>query len=62
MKTLETAHESLKTLQGILKFGDVGTVAGDVETLTRFMVDALNDGREEDIATLARLAAALRSK
>lgn len=57
---LASARDTVKALDGILRFGDVGVVARDVEKIARFMVDALNDAREEDIATLARLADALR--
>lgn len=60
MKTLNTARDAVKELSGLVTFGDLGPVAGDVETIVRWLSAKLNDAHAtEDVARLARIVGAL---
>lgn len=60
-RSLATAHAAVTSLATILKMADVGPVAGDVETVVKFLTDAINSDGAEDVARLAKIADALRA-
>lgn len=54
-----TALHAIERLTLRIQFEDIGPVLGDIEKLVRWIDAAIEDGRELDVATLARIAKAL---
>lgn len=60
MRENTPAMKKVKELEGLLKFGNVGIVEKDIEVIVAFITRELNNAGEENIATLALLAKALK--
>jgi len=59
--SLSTALAAIAELGRQVREDDVGAVAADVELLARWIGAALASGSEDDVSTLARIAAALHA-